>query len=467
MTENKRHWDTLEGMMELSTVANEILARHRPIDRDRRVPPGTYLRRRNSLREAGKERGYDVIILYGQGADPSSIIWSTGYKTLFCEVALAIGKNGEDVFITDPELFRTAQWWDKYVGLRIGACPIEEMGLTDELYTFVPWARLHDVFRLLAGKGTDKKIKVAIATPTSSVSYNFVELIRGVKNVELKLDGEILPPLMFNKDDEEISAAEQAAYLSGMACDVALGVLRPGLYETEVAGEMARAMYKMGATDFGWEQLVGSGDHNEAIICDAQNRVIEEGDWVNIGASAYVNGIAAVERRSIKVGGEITDFEREVYGHILEAYLRAKAALEQVAKTGGQLRKVDTAFREYLSSVGIKSPNTGELVNLGWLIAYSGAHDLGANECGNPHLYGVTGAAQPFALHNAVPKQLMGFDIAVRGYKESPEQPLLGDIAYCVIENTAIICDGKVTIPHVTPIELDELQKRIGNSERP
>lgn len=464
-----KHWDTLGGREELSGIADTIMSRHKPVDRSWVISSKVLKSRRDKLRAEASKKSIDVTILYGTRADFSTVVWATGYKTPLTEVAVAIGNTGEDCFIADPELFRTVQEYSRRRKIGMDVRPIETMGLTDELYTFVPWSNFRDVFRLLSRKGPDEKIKVAVATPDSSISYGFVEELKKVKNIELYLDdGNMIAPLMFEKDEAEIKAAHSAAYVSGISCDVMLGCMRPGIFATKVVGKGYDALHSMGVDDFDWPILFGVREQNQGVINKlAQEFIIQEGDWVNAGVSAHYGGISAVERFCVKVGGELSDFEREVYNHIKEAFLLAKKRLEEVVVEKDLMRYVDSAFREYLSSVDIKSPNTGELVNLGQLIAYSGAHDLGALECGNPHVFGLTGAAQPFSLHHAVDKQLMGLDIAIRGYRESPERPLLGNMHYIMIEKTAIINNGTITIPSVVPIEIDDLIAWCGTSKRP
>jgi|GEM_PF-6465793 len=465
---NEDYYDSLRGRMELSDTANKILENHTPADRNWNPSCETLKARRDSLRAEAVKQGIDVVLVYGSRADFSSVVWATGYKTPLTEVAVAMGRNGEDAFIADPELYRTVDEFSRRRNLDMESRAMQSMGLTDELYTFVQWSNFRDVFRLLSGKGKHDKIKVAIATPNSSITKGFVDTIQGVSGIELVLDdGNMIAPLMFNKDDDAITAAHSAAYIAGVSCDVMLGCLRPGVSLSSVVGEGYRAMHMMGCDDFDWPILGGVGLQNQAVITKlAKEMVVKEGDWVTLGVSPHYGGISGVERFTVKVGGKLTDFELDVYNHIQKAFNAARDKLLEVAVTDDQMRLVDSAFREYLSGVGVRSPDTGELVNLGTLIAYSGAHDLGALECGNPHKFGVTGAAQPFSLHHAVDKQLMGLDIAIRGYRESPSQPLLGDLHYVMIERTAIIEDGDVTIPSVVPVDIEGLRKWCGNANR-
>ena len=117
--------------------------------------------------------------------------------------------------------------------------------------------------------------------------------------------------------------------MCGSICDVMLegmlGVLRPGLLETQVAAWGYAIAEELGAEEMGFDVMVTTGEANRTLIGKALNRPIGEGEVVHLGVAPKRDGLNSCVRRScvaVDHPGRLTEdqmnnFRREVGGHLL------------------------------------------------------------------------------------------------------------------------------------------------------
>ncbi len=73
---------------------------------------------------------------------------------------------------------------------------------------------------------------------------------------------EILMPLRYTKDTDEMEAMKKAADVASIGVAVALAAVKPGITEIEVAAEAEYAMRRVGAMRYGSSTFVDSGPHS-------------------------------------------------------------------------------------------------------------------------------------------------------------------------------------------------------------
>jgi len=151
-------------------------------------------------------------------------------------------------------------------------------------------------------------------------------------------------------------------------------ILKPGLRETQVAAIGDMIMKFMGAQGYGFETIVNSGERVRTIIGPAENKIIKEGEIVQLGVSPSFDGYKGVCRRSV-VMGKPNNIQKLYFYHLKTAFLKAKKALKKAIENNLEPKLVDLAAREYLNSVKIDG------YSLGNYHTYSSAHGTGLTEC--------------------------------------------------------------------------------------
>jgi Xaa-Pro aminopeptidase len=140
------------------------------------------------------------------------------------------------------------------------------------------------------------------------------------------------------KSQGEITFLQKAIELSLDAQLEAMKMMRPGLYEYQVAAKMVEVHAMGGSEAEGYAPIVGAGPNSVALHYDKLSRKIEDGDIVVLDVGAQYSGYSADITRTLPANGKFTARQREIYDIVLGAQNAAMAALKpgvDLCKKGG------------------------------------------------------------------------------------------------------------------------------------
>jgi Xaa-Pro aminopeptidase len=130
------------------------------------------------------------------------------------------------------------------------------------------------------------------------------------------------------KSPGELAFLKQAIELSLDAHLEAMKMMRPGLYEYQIAAKMVEVHAMGGSEAEGYAPIVGAGPNSVALHYDKLSRKIEDGDIVVLDVGAQFSGYSADITRTIPANGVFTPRQREIYEIVLGAQNAALAALK-------------------------------------------------------------------------------------------------------------------------------------------
>jgi Xaa-Pro aminopeptidase len=130
------------------------------------------------------------------------------------------------------------------------------------------------------------------------------------------------------KSPGEIAFLKQAIDLSLDAHLEAMKMMRPGLYEYQVAAKMVEVHAMGGSEAEGYAPIVGAGPNSTALHYDKLSRKMEDGDIVVLDVGAQYAGYSADITRTLPANGKFTPRQREIYNIVLGAQNAALAALK-------------------------------------------------------------------------------------------------------------------------------------------
>jgi Xaa-Pro aminopeptidase len=157
----------------------------------------------------------------------------------------------------------------------------------------------------------------------------------------------VLSRLRMLKEPEEVRCLKAAATVADAGMAAAVRAVRPGMRETDVAGEAERAMRKAGAEGWASATYVASGWRSAMAHGPASLKPIEGGEAVQVHVAPIVQGYTVDLCRTIlvgQVGREVTD--------AMEAYRVAQADGIAAATPGAALLEVDRAMASALERRG-------------------------------------------------------------------------------------------------------------------
>ena len=174
-----------------------------------------------------------------------------------------------------------------------------------------------------------------------------------VPQIKLKDVRGNIEALRMIKSTGEIAFLKKAIELSLDAQIAAMKMMRPPLYEYQVAAKMVEVHTMGGAEAEGYSPIVGAGPNSTALHYDRLARKIEDGDIVVMDVGAQYSGYSADITRTIPANGKFSARQREIYDVVLGAQNAALAALKpgmNFCKSGDQsLYKISY---EYINSHG-------------------------------------------------------------------------------------------------------------------
>ena len=130
------------------------------------------------------------------------------------------------------------------------------------------------------------------------------------------------------KSPTELVLLRQAIALSDDAQLEAMKMMRPGLWEYQVAAKMVEVHAMGGSEAEAYAPIVGAGPNSTALHYDKLARKIEDGDIVVLDVGAQYAGYAGDITRTLPANGKFTPRQREIYEIVLGAQEAAMRALK-------------------------------------------------------------------------------------------------------------------------------------------
>jgi len=166
--------------------------------------------------------------------------------------------------------------------------------------------------------------------------------------ITLKDAASIVERARMVKDADELTRIRAAVTLGAKLFDRALEVLRPGIKETEVAGEMEYAARQGGAQEMSFPTIVASGARSALPHGRASDRPVAPGGFVVCDFGVILAGYCSDQTRTVWVGS-VPEDARRAYEAVRESQ---QAAIDAV-RPGIPVGAVDEAARKVLRKAGL------------------------------------------------------------------------------------------------------------------
>jgi Xaa-Pro aminopeptidase len=273
-----------------------------------------------------KQAGIDVLLL----SKPSNMFYLTGDGRL-CAYAMITqdGKVALGVPKTDVDDVRQAAHFDHIVGFE------DEVGMIHSI------AHYFERFGISQGA-----VGLEYAFLTQSMMGMFTHPHAKPEKVTVKDCTHIMSALRSVKDDEEVERIRAAARVAEAGMRAAVGAVKPGITESQVAAEAEYAMRQAGAEEF-WRTYVSSGPRTNIAHGLPTARKLETGDLVMIDIHPIVNGYSADMCRTVCVGKPAED-QQAAY----DLYLKAQQATIARVKAGVGMVELEQTLHGVLKEAG-------------------------------------------------------------------------------------------------------------------
>jgi len=157
------------------------------------------------------------------------------------------------------------------------------------------------------------------------------------------------------KSSAEISLMSQAAKISAQAHIKAMQLVKPGMFEYMLEGEIRHHCAMQGSRFDAYSSIVGSGENACILHYTHNDAQIKDGDLILIDAGCEVNHYASDITRTFPANGKFSPQQKALYQIVLDAQ---HAAIEQI-KPGNHFNAPHEAALKVI---------TQGLVELGFLV---------------------------------------------------------------------------------------------------
>lgn len=294
---------------------------------------------------AMESAGLDILITYGNEAEPQYVRYYSDYWPSFESACVLIPLRGEPVLLIGPESLTMAASWS--VIPRIERIKL----LRESSEPEYPGAKLNTLYNLFGeflNADSCRRIGVAGYPLMNAPVYEGICKAAAAYGCEVVRSEQIVIRQKMIKSPSEIEIMRHAAKISEAACVKAIQAMKPGMTETQLVGIAEAEIRALGAENEAYPMWVLTGDHtSHAIGRPNPFRKISRNDLVQLQIGARVSGYASSFGRPVIVG-EMPAPVQELVEIGLEAHLRTYEWLEP----GKPAREVAIQYQEFLKSRG-------------------------------------------------------------------------------------------------------------------
>jgi Xaa-Pro aminopeptidase len=283
-----------------------------------------YLARQKKLADAARKAGLDALFI----THLPNVLYLCGFTGSAGVVVLQAGdRTHKTSFYTDGRYIQQAHEEVKEAKIVVGkrsafvdACEgvqkakVRTLGFEAEQMPFVAYKQLGQMLR---GKTRLK--------PT----YGMVEQLRLIK------------------DADEISQIRASVLLAASLFQTALSVIKPGVAEMQIAGELELQARRAGAEKMSFDTIVASGIRSALPHGRASAQTIPNQGFIILDYGVILAGYCSDMTRTV-YAGSVSRSHRRMYEAVREAQMASMNAVRPGIQTG----EVDRAGREVLKKAG-------------------------------------------------------------------------------------------------------------------
>lgn len=435
-----------------ANIIADVLAKAPVIDKEYRLPPEEFTERQRKVWEAIQAAGFDCGIVYSDEHYCGDVPYLAGNNNIIVEPIAGVLTGNGFYFIAGLESGIIAEQFCGRSGAkmrRVDILKIDEPDYPDHLL------RPEHIIEEACGQ---KPKNIALLTTRYVFPMSLHNVLTRYVGEENVVDlSEAYYAIKFEKSDREMRLIEEGSKISDLMMEGMLRILRPGLYETQVAQWGYAIANELGSEEVGFKIMVTAGNSNKTMVGRASNNIIKEGDLVHIGVSPKRDGLCAAQRASVVCvqNPSLVPQHHQVWFDFLEgAFLAGVEQFKKMAEQQlpGHLHE-QAMIDYYRSKADEMSAKTGiQFEDFAALKGYVTTHNSGYTEC--QEFYGALSLDFKKPLAN---QMVMMMDAGIKGYGDRWQDTVIPDMEYIVIEKTLGKYGKDVRILNDLPINLQHL----------
>lgn len=306
------------------------------------IPLAEYKERIEKVQSAMRKSGYDLLLSYGNEAEPQYVRYFSGYWPSFETAGVLIPAEGEAMLLIGPESFTYASDRTKIDKVRLLKAFRES---SEPEYPGKKLDTFTSVFKEMLG---DKEIKRFGVAGLPLMTIGVYEALReALGEVKIENANDIVNAIRMRKTENELACMRAAAKITYKTFDYVLENIRVGMTEQQVVGLALGKMHELGAERESYPLWCLTGKGSNQAISRPRNKRIEKGDLTFIQIGARVDGYASTIGRAV-VFGKATKEQKS----LIETGYKAQELAISMLKAGVPAAEIAKKHIENVTEMG-------------------------------------------------------------------------------------------------------------------
>lgn len=308
------------------------------------IPRSEFLERVRKAQDSMQREGWDLLLCYGNEAEPQYVRYFSDYWPSFETAGVLIPVEGKPMLLIGPESYTYAS--DRTVIPEIRQLKAFRESSEPE-YPGKKLDTFGSVFAEILGGKKLQRFGVA-GLPLLTVGiYRALETALKPFGSEIEKADELVNRIRMIKSENELVCMRAAAQITKKTFDYVLENVAVGMTEQQTVGLALGKMHELGAERESYPPWVLTGRGSDQAISRPRNKRIEKGDMTFLQIGARVAGYASSIGRPV-VFGRATAKQKS----LIEAGYRAQRDAITMLKAGVSAAEIAKAHIENVKRLG-------------------------------------------------------------------------------------------------------------------
>lgn len=270
------------------------------------IPREEFVERVRKVQKSMREQGFDLLLSYGNEAEPQYVRYFSNYWPSFETAGALIPAEGEPMLLIGPESFTYASDRTMIPEVRLLKAFRES---SEPEYPGKKLDTFQSVFKELMGDKPITRFGVA-GLPLMTIGV-YEALQEALGDVKVEKADELVNRIRMIKTENELNCMRAAARITRETFDYVLENIRVGMTEQQVVGLALGKMHELGAERESYPLWVLTGEGSDQAISRPRNKEIKKGDLTFLQIGARVDGYASSIGRAV-VFGKATEAQKRL-----------------------------------------------------------------------------------------------------------------------------------------------------------
>lgn len=264
------------------------------------IAPEEYRERIKKIQNSMRLKGYDLLLCYGNEAEPQFVRYFSGYWPSFETAGVLIPKEGAPFLLIGPESYTYAA--DRSVIGEIRMLKAFRESSEPE-YPGKKLDTFQSVFEeILPGQRVHRLGIAGLSLMTVGVYKSLREALETYGECSMEKADVLVNKIRMIKTEGELSCMRAAAEITRKTFDYVLENIDTGMTEQQVVGLALGKMHELGAERESYPLWVLTGEGSNQAISRPRSKVIKKGDMTFLQFGARVDGYASSIGRAVVFG---------------------------------------------------------------------------------------------------------------------------------------------------------------------